>query len=242
MKIAEMLRRGGVLVPLDAPDLEWALTGTLRAVTGMSNEGAKNLARDIATGVSGELHRVHDRVIVALAESDVVEEICAVIGVSPSRFSKVEMESPSGVAPDEADAGLAPGSESEMILVLLTPGRVVSLRERTLPTLRRFFQEAERIAPLLNARSIDGVTRVAAFMELDPHRSLLVEDVVEPVRYRVYPDTPYSEVADLMVRRGLQAVPVVGEDYEFLGVITAGDAMDELVSQARTESAGGGSS
>ncbi len=76
-------------------------------------------------------------------------------------------------------------------------------------------------------------------MNLDPHQSLLVEDVVEPIQYRVYPDTPYSEVADLMVRRELQAVPVVGEDYEFLGLITTGDAMRELVSQARAENAGG---
>ena len=77
-------------------------------------------------------------------------------------------------------------------------------------------------------------------MELDPHRSLLVEDMVEPIQYRVYPDTPYSEVVDLMVRRELQAVPVVGEDYEFLGVVTTGTAMDELVSRARAESGGGG--
>jgi CBS domain-containing protein len=84
--------------------------------------------------------------------------------------------------------------------------------------------------------------RVAGFMDLDPHRSLLVEDVVEPVQYRVYPDTPYSEVADLMVRRGLQAVPVVGEDYEFLGMITTNEAMDEILSQARAESVGGTSS
>ena len=78
-------------------------------------------------------------------------------------------------------------------------------------------------------------------MDFDPQGSLLVEDVVEPIQYRVYPDTPYSEVADLMVRRELQAIPVVGEDYEFLGVITTGEAMNEFVSQARAESVGGGS-
>ena len=110
-----------------------------------------------------------------------------------------------------------------------------------LPTLKRFFREEARVAPLLGARSADSVVRVAGFMDLDPHRSLLVEDVVEPVQYRVYPDTPYSEVADLMVRRELQAVPVVGEDYEFLGVITTGEALEELVSQARIESVGGSS-
>ena len=244
MKIVEMLRRGAILVPLDAPDLPWALTSGFRAIPGVSGDVAKKLASDLVGGVSGEIHRVHERVVVALAESDAVEEICAVIGVSPTRFTaeRTGTGMPAGVSPDEADAS-SPGPEtgSEIVLILVTPRRLVSLRDRTLPALKRFFREEERVEPLLNARSADGVARESAFMDLDPHRSLLVEDVVEPVQYRVYPDTPYSEVADLMVRRELQAVPVVGEDYEFLGVITSGDAMEELVSQARVESVGGSS-
>ena len=237
MKIVEMLRRGAILVPLDAPDLQWALTSGLRAIPGVSDEAAKQLGSDLFAGVSGEIHHVHERVVVALAESDAVEEICAVVGVSPAGFAGEgrNADASSGVTSD------GPEATSEMVLILVTPRRLDSLRDRTLPTLKRFFREDDKVAALLNARSADGLARISAFMELDPHRSLLVEDVVEPVKYRVYPDTPYSEVADLMVRRELQAVPVVGEDYEFLGVITTGDAMEELVSQARVESVGGGS-
>ena len=243
MKIVEMLRRGAILVPLDAPDLKGALTSALRAVTGVSDEDAKKLAADLVGGVSGEIHRVHERVVVALAESDAVEEISAVLGVSPVRFTAEGTEAASGLGLAQAGAGGAPqpGNGSEIVLVMVTPRRFTSLRDRVLPTLKRFFREEEGVTALLKARSTDGVLRVAGFMDLDPHRSLLVEDVVEPIQYRVYPDTPYSEVADLMVRRGLQAVPVVGEEYEFLGVITTGEALNELVSQARVESVGGGS-
>jgi CBS domain-containing protein len=241
MKIAEMLRHGAILVPLDAPDLEWALTSAFRAFTGVSDEGAKKLAADLVGGISGEIHRLHERVVVALAESDAVEDISAVIGISPARFTVEETEVVSGSSLAVSGAEGAPRAGSEMVMVLVTPRRLSSLKDRVLPTLRRFFRDEERVAPILNAKSADSVLRVAGFMELDPHRSLLVEDVVEPIQYRVYPDTPYSEVADLMVRRGLQAVPVVGEDYEFLGVITTGEALNELVSQARVESVGGSS-
>ena len=243
MKIVEMLRRGAILVPLDAPDLASALTSAFRAVTGVSDEDAKKLAADLVGGVSGEIHRVHQRVVVVFAESEAVEEISAVIGVSLAPFTAEGTEAASGAGRAEASADGAPtpGTASEMVLVLVTPRRVITLRDRVLPTLQRFFREEERVTPLLRARSAHGVLRVAGFMDLDPHRSLLVEDVVEPIQYRVYPDTPYSEVADLMVRRGLQAVPVVGEDYEFLGVITTGEALNELVSQARVESVGGSS-
>lgn len=249
MKVVEMLQRGAILVPLDARDLEWALTSTFRALPAVSDKAAAKLAKNLVGGVSGEFYRVHERVVVALVESDAVEEICAVIGVSPTGFTPTETEAESvgagpGSASEAADAGTARSVEprSEALLVLVTPGRFLSLKDRMLPALKRFFREAKRVESLLNARSVDEVERVSGLMDLELHQSLLVEDVVEPVQYRVYPDTPYSEVADLMVRRGLQSVPVVGEDYEFLGVITTGDALEEVVSHARVEeSAGGGS-
>ncbi len=243
MKVVEMLRRGAILVPLDASDLRSALTSTFRAVSGVSGEVAEKLATDLLGGASGEIHRVHQRVVVALVESDAVEGICAVIGVSPVGFTADEPDATSGVPATEGGADDAPRdkADSEALIVLMTPRRFVSLRDQMLPTLKRFLREEESVAPILSARSANDVMRLAGFMDLDPHQSLLVEDVVEPIQYRVYPDTPYSEVVDLIVRRELQAVPVVGEDYEFLGVITSGDAMKELVSQARVESVGGSS-
>ena len=62
-------------------------------------------------------------------------------------------------------------------------------------------------------------------METSFHENTLVEDVLSPIQYRVYPDTPYTEVVSLMVRRQLKSVPVVREDFEFLGIITARDAI-----------------
>lgn len=68
---------------------------------------------------------------------------------------------------------------------------------------------------------------------MDPS-SLLVSDAFTPVSYRIFPDTPLREVVDLIVRRGLRAVPVVGDQYEVLGVITAGDALVHLLPRGRS--------
>jgi len=54
---------------------------------------------------------------------------------------------------------------------------------------------------------------------------ILVGHAVTPLSYRIYPDTPVSEVVQLMLRRGVRSVPVVGKDLEVLGVITAGDVL-----------------
>ncbi|MGE0160666.1 MAG: CBS domain-containing protein [Gemmatimonadales bacterium] len=59
--------------------------------------------------------------------------------------------------------------------------------------------------------------------------NLLVEDALESVDHRVRPDTPLSEVVDLMVRRGIAAVPVVGDGSEVLGIVTSGDALGQLM-------------
>ena len=66
-------------------------------------------------------------------------------------------------------------------------------------------------------------------MDIDAEAHLLVASALEPVRYRVYPETPLVEVLDLMVRREVKALPVVGENFEVLGIITSGDALDQVL-------------
>lgn len=75
-------------------------------------------------------------------------------------------------------------------------------------------------------------------MEASRRESLLVEDALEEVQYRVYPETPLTEVVDLMVRRELHSLPVVGEQYEVLGIITTGDALDRLLRESPAETEG----
>lgn len=72
-------------------------------------------------------------------------------------------------------------------------------------------------------------------MKEEPREDLLVEDAAQPAKYRVYADTPLTEVVDLMVRRGLRAVPVVGARYEVLGIITTGDALERVLRDARPD-------
>jgi CBS domain-containing protein len=73
------------------------------------------------------------------------------------------------------------------------------------------------------------VRALRELMDTELQERHLVGDACTPVRYRVRPETPLLEVVDLMVRRELRAVPVVGERHEVLGLITVGDALEELL-------------
>jgi len=68
-----------------------------------------------------------------------------------------------------------------------------------------------------------------------PGTSLLVDDAIEPVSHYLSPDTPLSEVIDLIVTRRVGAVPIVGERSEVLGIITSGDALDQMLRGSGTE-------
>lgn len=76
-------------------------------------------------------------------------------------------------------------------------------------------------------------------MAAESNAQLLVGDALVPVEYRVYPETPLTEVVDLMVRRGIRAVPVVGERFEVLGIITSGDALGHVLTTRSPDDAGG---
>ena len=77
-------------------------------------------------------------------------------------------------------------------------------------------------------------TQADSIPEVTPHNllsknnvlmDLSVKNVLTPLTYRIYADTPVAEIRNLMVRRGVSAVPVVGKDHELLGVVTEADLL-----------------
>ena len=60
-----------------------------------------------------------------------------------------------------------------------------------------------------------------------------VADIVVPLTYRIYPDAPVGEIEQLMLRRRLAAVPVVGSNHEVLGVITVSDLLPHILPSGR---------
>jgi len=64
---------------------------------------------------------------------------------------------------------------------------------------------------------------------------LRVDDALEPVIYRVRPETTLGEILNTMVGNRVGAVPVVGERSEVLGIITSGDVLDQLLRDSPTD-------
>jgi len=219
MKVSDLLTPNRIVVPLEAHALEEALASLLQRLEedGALSPGASGrLAAEIVGGKAGELIRVREGVILAAARTGLVRDLVVAVGVSPAGVSLAP------VLPREWGALGA-------VLLVLTPEPMSVLRFQALPALQKVLRDEEKASALLSARTPADVLAFRELMELTLNERLLVEDVMTPMGYRVYPDTPLHEVVDLMVRRDLGVVPVVGEKYQVLGVVTAQEALKQLL-------------
>jgi CBS domain-containing protein len=111
------------------------------------------------------------------------------------------------------------------ILLVLETAASEGLHGSPLERLARVLRDPTVEGSLLAAQQPSEVLALRKLMEVALDEPVRVSDVLVPLPYRVFPDTPLGEVVDLMARKGLQALPVVGEDLRVLGVVTAGEAL-----------------
>lgn len=215
MKLSDLLVDAWVALPLEAGDLGEALQELLWRVyrQGLIDEGrAEKFGRDLATGAQGEVVRVNDQVIAVMGSLESLEGPSVAVGVAGRRFPVVAEGGPGG-------------GEARAVVLVLVPGALTVARQDIVPAVVKALRDPSRTEQFLQAGSADGLRTIKELMNTDVNPRLLVEDALVPVQYRVYPDTPLAEVVDLIVRRGIHAVPVVGEQYEVLGILTSGDAL-----------------
>jgi CBS domain-containing protein len=223
MRLADLLVDAWAAVPLEAADLGDALRGILMfaAAAGALDESrALKLARDLAFGSQGEVIRVNDDIIIVVGTLESLSGPGIGVGVSRAPFT-VTAE------------GRPVRGEARGVVLLLASGKLTGARQQIAPAIAKALRDRGRTERFLAARSVADIRGMKEFMGTEFRARLLVEDALVPARYRVYPDTPLPEVVDLMARRGVRAVPVVGERYEVLGILTAGDALGHLLRSGR---------
>jgi magnesium transporter len=102
----------------------------------------------------------------------------------------------------------------------------------TIAYLRLIDTEIESFADLyvLNpAQQLAGVVSLHAVITAPPERRL--SEILNPHVVTAAPETDQEEVARLVARYDLLALPVVGSDQRMLGIITVDDVIDVLVSE-----------
>jgi CBS domain-containing protein len=217
MRLSNILTLDRVVGPMDADGLEEAigiLCHQLEVYGPLPRGASARLAGEVFAGVRGEVIRVNEWVVLVAARTDAVDGLVGALG-----FSKKPM-----------DLGeTSGGGYASTLLLLLTRRRVSPLKLQAIPALGRFLKQRNHAARLRNIRDPEEIVAFQEFMDLELQDQLLVADGLDPLKYRIYPETRLQEVVGLMVRRGIPAVPVVGEKLEFLGLITSSDVVRYLL-------------
>lgn len=228
MQLADLLTSDRISAPLRAATLAEAL-GDLFERLGLSgvnlpasgsSEAKRTLPEEVAAGSAGEIFRVGEDIILIAVQSTEVEDLAVALGVA---FEPFRTEWPG----EERGAARA-------LLLLVTPRRLSTLKVQVIPTLTRTLRNPERADRLLSSRSPSDVRAFEELMEVELHEKLLVENALTPLTYRIYPDTPVTEVVELMVEKGLSTLPVVGEKFEVLGIVSSADALKHLLARRMT--------
>ncbi len=230
MRLSDLLVDAWAAPSLEVGDLAGALKdlmGRVAAAGIVEGAQAEKVARDLAFGAQGEVVRLNQDVVAVLGSLDRLPALSLTIGIARQPFL-VTAE------------GLSSPGEARALILVLVPGRLTGVKRDLLPVLTRVLREPERTARLLGARTVEDIRGFQELMEAEFQPRLRVEDALTPVRYRVYPETPLGEVVDLMVRRGIHAVPVVGQRYEVLGILTSGDALEFLLGRVGRGEGGAG--
>ncbi len=220
MKLSDLLQDEWTTVPVAARDLPGVLTVVADTLDEPDEAGRDRLLAAFEDEGAGEIVRVTDAIVLAAVTTDAVRTLSVTVGLADTPFDV-----------------LVTGAEgtARVLVLVASPEEGALVRFHVVPTLTRILRESQRTRELLASRQPVDPAEFTAAVSAELHGRLLVEDAVTPARFRVYPETPLAAVVDLMVRKGLERVPVVGEAHELLGVISAGDVLREVLPRWRGE-------
>ncbi len=168
------------------------------------------LARLTGEERTREIIHVGDRVVLPHLRTDAVAELVVALGVTPTPLS-----GPSAAAQ----------SRTQVVVLVLAPPQSADLYLQMVASLARTLRQDGFVDRLVAARSPEEVLALPEFRALELQPRLTVRDVMTQRVYRVTPDTPVRELLQLMNQQGLNAVPVVGEKREVLGMVTDRDLL-----------------
>jgi CBS domain-containing protein len=215
MRLSEMLRPEHVIAPLQADTFRAAVrellqrlvdTGALLHPERVEKLTTEDRVRDVV--------HVGDRILLPHLRTDAVGGLVVAIGVSQRPLKSV---------------GVAAEPTEQIVVLVLAPPSAATLYLQTVAGLARALRSEGVVDRILAARSPEEIVEIPEIRNLSVQPRLAVRDIMTQRVHRVFPDTPVSELLELLARHELKAVPVVGEKREVLGIVTDRDLLRFLL-------------
>ena len=226
MDLLDLLRPEHVVVPLKVPDLRTAIELLVNRLeeTG-AIEPSEELHERIRTRPLRDVLAVSEDVVLPHFRSEAVEQLTLALGVSrdPIPCSSVRLD-----------------ASPRVVALILAPQEAASLYLQTTSTLARLLRRASVVDTLAAQPDAEAILALPDLQELRIQPSLTVRDVMTHRIRSVGPDATVREALELMLQYRLNAVPIVGDKHEVLGLVSESDIMRALlpkIPRAGTEDA-----
>lgn len=215
MRLTDILHPEHVIAPLVADTFRSAVMALVqRLVDTGALEHPERLERLTNEDRVRDVVHVGDRVLLPHLRTDAVDELVVAIGVAPTPLR------PAPGVPEAAE---------QVVVLVLAPPSAANRYLQMVAALARALRSEAVVDALVLARTPEEVLAIPAIRDLTVQPGLSVRDIMTQRVYRVFPDTPVSELLEMMSRHDLKAVPVVGEKREVLGVVTDRDLLRFLL-------------
>ncbi|HTT67070.1 MAG TPA: CBS domain-containing protein [Gemmatimonadales bacterium] len=216
MRLADLLDRRRVVVPLESRSVREATTQLARA---LASAGAvadeARLGEILQSEWPEDVVMVGGRAFLPHFRTDAAAELALAIGVAPQPICRSN----------------DPNRCARVVVLIVAPTRDASEYLRAMSAVARALASDEVLAGLHAARSPDDVLALAGLRETPVPADVTVRDLMTMSVTTVGPDTTLNEAARVMLGRGVRALPVTGDNGEVLGLLTDGHLLKHLLPQ-----------
>lgn len=226
MDLLELLPPEHVLVPLRATGVRNAIEQLMdRLEASGAVAPTETLRKRVRTEPLRDIVAISDDVLLPHYRADVVPRLTLAVGISPER-----------IIPLEAGLEVRP----HIVALILAPQEAATLYLQTTSTIARLLRQPRIVEKLVAQPDAESVLALPELQNLRVQPSLTVRDVMVHRVHTVPPEATVRSTLDLMLRRRLHAVPVVGAKGEVLGMVTDSDIMRALLPHIPRAGAEGG--
>ncbi len=208
--LGDLLSENRIVLPLKAETLRQALGELAAGAVADGLADREGLDQELDTLADEDLIPIGSHAVMAHLRTESAHELAMMIGIAD------------GVLP----FGPATAPAARTLVLVIAP---LGGGRRYLPTmaaLARILGRSEVETQLVSATTASEVRGLGAFSEPILGTEILVRDVMTRDPVRVAPEAAMADVAELLIRRRLRAIPVVGDDGEVVGMITDADVME----------------
>jgi CBS domain-containing protein len=217
MQLIELLPREHIVAPLRATTLRDALSEMVGLLADLGHvRDAEKVERGLNGPRARDIVAVAPDVVLPHYRSAAVDALHVALGLAPHGL-------------DARDMGI--DTRPRIVALIVAPTDAATLYLQAVAALARVFRDPRTVDRIAGAATPEDVLAAVDLANVRLQPRLTVRDIMIHGVSSVTPATSVREAVDLMLRRRLRAIPVVGEKREVLGIISEWDIMRGLLPQ-----------